>query len=117
MKTKEMTARPEYENRTHYNFNLTKHDMEYNNGPSLTVPDQAFTVKEVLEKYTNGVLPDLTKNGSYPDTEPSFDDTDPIQDPAFDLADATQLLQEIAIKLDKKTETVTIPDSEEPKPE
>lgn len=104
MKTKEMTSNPVYPYRTWYNYKLTEEDQEKNSGDLITIPDQAYTIKEILEKFTNGVLPDLTKLSGYPDEEPTFDDTDPIRDPAFDLADATVLLQEIAQKLETKTE-------------
>lgn len=41
---------------------------------SLTQPNMAYTLKELLEKYTSGSLPPVIRKGSYPETEPDLDD-------------------------------------------
>lgn len=73
---------------------------------SLTMPDQAFTIKEILEKFTNGVPPELTKLPQYQEN-PDFDSYDETLDPAFDLSDATIRLAELnteKILLEKQIE-------------
>lgn len=62
--------------------------MEWNEEPSITIPDESFTVKEILERFTTGMPLSLSKQPIY-DSEASFDDIDETRDPAFDLADAT----------------------------
>lgn len=34
----------------------------------------AYSMKELLQKYTTGSLPPIALQGSYPDTEPDLDD-------------------------------------------
>lgn len=95
-----MTSNPVFPYRTNYNFVLEEVDKEHNHAPSLTVPDMSYTMKEIIEKFTQGVLPDLSKVGGYPEEDPTFDDTDPVRDPAWDLADATTALKDISQKLE-----------------
>ena len=41
--------------RNPYNFKLEAKDLENKKGKSLTVPDQSFTVQEILLKFTSGI--------------------------------------------------------------
>lgn len=77
--------------RTHYNALLIPRQTEINNGISLTVPGQTFTIKEILTKFSNGMELNLGHPGQFQD-DPSFDDYDVTRDPDFDLADATEQL-------------------------
>lgn len=45
---------------------------ECNNLPSLTVPDQSFTVREILEKFANGTLSDVAIQPSYSEDLPDL---------------------------------------------
>lgn len=79
--------------RTPYNFILNTRDMEANTGLSLTIPGQSYTVREILEKFTRGLAPRVSKNGVF-EEDPSFDTIDATQSPDFDLTDATTLLHQ-----------------------
>lgn len=46
-----------------------------NSGEVLTVPDESYTIEEILDKFTKGINLDLTLNGQYTDTD-DFDDVD-----------------------------------------
>lgn len=86
---------------------------EINNSPSETIEGQSLTINEILIKFTQGTLPNIGLDNYY-DTdqyeEIDFDSYDPTLDPAFDLADATQLQYEAMqrkqeeIKLKKEAE-------------
>lgn len=80
-----------------YNYEPQPEYYEENTQPSLTVPDQSYTIKELLMRFTSGGMPDIAKTGTYED-DPSFEDIDPTRLGDFDLADLTEL----QIELDQK---------------
>lgn len=75
-------------------FEPKDHPGEKNDLPSLTVPDQSFTIAEILEKHTQGIPLGILKQGSYSGTE-DFDDFDETRRPDFDLVDAQDLTEQI----------------------
>lgn len=70
---------------------------EENTLPSMTVPNQCYSIRELLERFVSGTVDPRTlyRDGSYEDDEPSFEDYDDTFDPAFDLADYTIGIQEL----------------------
>ncbi|AXH77916.1 MAG: hypothetical protein [Microviridae sp.] len=48
------------------NYTMTKADMEHPSGKSLTVPDDTYTVQEMLERHARG-LPLAGRDGIYID--------------------------------------------------
>lgn len=82
----------------HENIDRTKH--------SLTQPDMNLTVRELLTRFTTGNLPDISKTplGIEGDEELTFDMYSHIDDPDYDLADATRdklVLMEKKLEVDK----------------
>ena len=75
-------------------YNHKENPGELNTAESETVPNQAFTVREVLLRFNNGTLPNIVQPVYYDDTE-DYDNIDPTQNPAFDLVDAENILNEI----------------------
>ena len=75
-------------------YNHKENPGEINTLESVTVPNQAFTVKEVLLRFNNGTLPNIVQPVYYDDTD-DYDNIDPTQNPAFDLVDAENILNEI----------------------
>lgn len=69
------------------NFKLSKQDLEFNDEPSLTVPDEAHSVKQILEKFVSGIPLSISQDGKY-ESEVNFDSVDVTRNPAFDLTDA-----------------------------
>ena len=63
--------------RKHLRDNCWYNDHEYpgqiNNEPSMTVPNQSLTVKQILEKHVNGIRLSIGKVGIY-DEEADIDD-------------------------------------------
>ncbi|KAA6326505.1 hypothetical protein EZS27_024394 [termite gut metagenome] len=73
--------------------NLSRSFEPVSDLPSLTVPDQAISIPDLLEKYVNGTLLPCEKTPYYADGDVSFDDFNPTLSPDFDLVDA-QLIKE-----------------------
>ena len=77
-------------------YTLNLGDTEGIFSPSVTVPDDALSVKQLLDRFTSGVeLPPIQKSAYYEDNQ-DFDSYDVTKDPAFDLADATSALYELS---------------------
>lgn len=75
MEKNKTPQKPKLRNR--YGFTLEKKDMEFTRGKSLTVQDDSFTIKEILEKFTRGIDPMISKVGHFPDDDdPDYDDED-----------------------------------------
>lgn len=76
--------------RTAYNYDSEKDTTRTKfTLPSETVPDQSYTIRELLLKFTSGVMPPVSKNVHYEDED--FDQYSPTNDLDFDLADATAM--------------------------
>lgn len=78
--------------RTDNNFKLgeLKGDMEENNDPSLTVPDMSYSIREILEKFTQGIDLQVSKNPQYAENQELIDEFEQEPDyikPDFDLTD------------------------------
>ena len=78
---------------TQYNFDPDSCEHEKFAIPSQTIPDQAYTIRELLEKYSTGIMPPVGKIPHY-EEDPDIDDPDFTRDPAFDLSDATRIKDE-----------------------
>lgn len=61
--------------RTPYNYDHTLEKYESDFGPSITVPDQSLTVREILDRFVSGIAPPIFQDGSY-DDDADFDDDD-----------------------------------------
>lgn len=72
--------------------------FEKNDGSSATVPDQSFTIRQLFDRYSMGMLPNIGRDPIYDDEE-NFDNYDRTNDPDFDLADATERLQQLSENL------------------
>lgn len=47
-------------------------DVEINNQPSLTVPDQSYSVREIMQKFAQGTLPDIYKEPEFSEDLPDL---------------------------------------------
>ena len=84
----------------------------------VTVPDQSFTVRELLENFTSNIPPSLSM---YED-EGLFDENDefgydPIGDRNLDLVDLQQLRAEIDERIARQTAELTQKEKEPAKKE
>lgn len=67
-------------------------------GESITVPDQSYSIQEVLEKFASGQNLNIGKDGSYIE-DPDFDDYDLTHDPDIDIVDVQNEVIEIENRL------------------
>lgn len=68
---------------------------EFNYEPSQTVVGMEYSLPDLVRKVMSGQI--VTTSDSYYESdygEVDFDNGDPTHDPAFDLSDATEILEE-----------------------
>lgn len=65
---------------------------EVNNEPSLTIPNQSLTVRDILERFTRGMMIPDSAQPHYFDGEEDFDAVDPRLEKDFDLSDVSRLM-------------------------
>lgn len=84
-----------------YNFDpKAKHVFEKSNtAPTETVPDQSYTISEIINRFTGGILPNIQRNVSF-DEDPTFDSDDITRRPDFDLVDASEALASLSEKFE-----------------
>ena len=84
-----------------YNFDpKAKHVFETANiDPTETVPDQSYTISEIINRFTGGILPNIQRNVSF-DDDPTFDSDDITRRPDFDLVDASEALASLSEKFE-----------------
>lgn len=95
--------------RSPYNYVPNEDVNEVNSLPSMATPDLSMTVRDMVQRLARG-LPVTGAIGSPAYSEnPDFDDFDPTEDPAFDLADYTThamlLAEERRARLAKEAES------------
>lgn len=88
---------------TPYNYHEQITDevqYSFNDEASETIPDQSLTIEEILMKFAQGETVHLGSTFYYEsnDESASFDDIDPTKDPAFDLADVSEIQASIEIR-------------------
>lgn len=88
--------------------------------PSLTVPDMAMPMSEIMNRFLRGQELPIGGNTYYDSDkgEVDFNSVDPTRDPAFDLADYTALQNEIKQRQSeaKANKEQLIADSKNPQP-
>lgn len=91
-KTKNITSEKIRLYMTVEKFKLQKKDLEYPKGKTLTIPNQSYSIQEILEKYSIGQAPLVGLNGSYSD-DPDFDDPAPG---SHDLTERDEAIEELS---------------------
>lgn len=87
--------------RTHFNARFFPQDHEKNKQPSLTVPDQSLTVKQLMDRFAKG-LPLDGERVPYYEPEEDMTDLSFLPDPAtLDLADRQQLAEQAQEQLNE----------------
>jgi|WetSurSiteA1Bulk_404760.scaffolds.fasta_scaffold92420_1 hypothetical protein len=102
---------------TQYNFRFNpKIHAENNTLPSVTVPDESFSIKDILHKFTRGIDPMLTRMGDYDNENCTSDleDTAFTVNPIRNVTDLTDIGEiEEFVKTTKKNEKVLLKRIEE----
>lgn len=97
-------------------INYKQYDGEFNRQKSLTIPDQAMSIKEILERYSRGIMP----NGFQPIYDEVENTEDYLPDPrTLDLAERQQLaemyaeeIQQLRVPKNPVAETVGLTKTE-----
>ena len=94
---------------------------------SETVPNQTYTIQEIITRFTGGIMPNVNRQIEFDQedlSDENFDAIDPTRRPDYDLVDAIydiEALTEMFHVRKREAETVannspdTIPDNKEPK--
>lgn len=94
---------------------------------SETVPNQTFTIQEIITRFTGGIMPNVNRKIEYDQEdlrEPNFDAIDPTRRPDYDLVDAIYDIENLTERfMERKREAEseankspeTEPDNKEPK--
>ena len=95
---------------------------------SETVPNQTFTIQEIITRFTGGIMPNVNRKIEFDQEDPrdeNFDAIDPTRRPDYDLVDAIYDIENLTERfLERKREAESeankspepIPDNKEPKP-
>lgn len=84
-----------YKTPNNWKFDIRKHAWR-NTQPSETVPNQSYTIEEILNKFTRGIDPMLTKNGTY---EYEGDVSDDVLNENIDMLNGIEDIQEAEFML------------------
>jgi len=81
-----------------FTFNPLKHAKQLTGLASVTVPDMAYSVRELLQKYTTGGMPSILKEGTFEENV-DFADALGIDQDLVDLHMARQKVLELKEQL------------------
>ena len=93
--------------KTPWNRVVLDSDYEYNIGESLVEPDQSYTIREILERFSRGGAPDVSLGeGRYEVSVPYNEEltetdfmTSPLEEPGVDLADLDDIRDQAEAKM------------------
>jgi len=85
--------------RTQFNAHMFEHPGEVNNLPSLTVPDQTMSIKEILERHARGL--GIT-DGKVPLYSGGSDYLDGIDPRTLDIAEKFEILEAVQERYDQR---------------
>lgn len=105
-KTETKTVQPKF--KTNYNTHLFPIRGENLDPVSITVPDESYSLREIVERFRREYPSHMLRMGYYDGEEDydNFDDVDLTRTPDFDLSDALALKKELNEKRVKKTDII-----------
>lgn len=77
-------------------------DMESSDLPSVTVPDESLTVREILTRFTTGTVPPIARQGAYDDDDYFTDDNIDHENVIEDITDSFYGAQHAASVLEEE---------------
>lgn len=87
--------------RTHFSGPLYGVEHERNRGlPSVTVPDEAMTVEEILKRYAAGLSMPDARVPMYDESEGVLDESRPLNWDQMDFAEKIQFMEEHQAKIE-----------------
>ncbi len=93
--------------KTPWNRVVLDSDYEFNFGASLVEPDQSYTIREILDRFSRGGAPNVDRGpGEYTIDTPINQDlteedfvTSPFEEPGVDLADLDDIRDQAEAKM------------------
>lgn len=79
---------------THYKRDANPERYEIPYGASETIQGQAYSIRELLEKFVSGAVPDIGKVPQY-EENPEFETTDILRSPGVDIVDVHEEIETI----------------------
>lgn len=91
--------------KTNYNGYKSVNDYEKVDPVSITVPNETFSLRDIVNKFSREYPKQLLREGYYDgeNDDIDFDDVDLTRQPDFDYVDAFELKGEIQEKYKKKS--------------
>ena len=84
-------------------------------GESQTIPDQSYSIEEIITRFTGGIMPTVDHRVFY-DDDPDFDSVDPTMRPDYDLVDALADMDSLFKQFEARKKEVEEPaEQEQPK--
>lgn len=112
MKTKEIVLKNKTKQfifKTNYNGIKLDSDYEKVDPVSMTVPNETYSLREIVEKFSREYPKSLLRTGYYDqinEEDPDFDDIDLTRSVDFDLTDAIELKQKIQSKAKTRSQVI-----------
>lgn len=88
--------------RSTIDFKLLRSDCEKSGGDSVTSQEKTLTIREIYDRYVNGVAPDDMKNPVFGEADAEFDMPDLEKVNQLDLFDRQELAREYGELLDRR---------------
>jgi hypothetical protein len=73
-------------------------------GVSMTVPDDALSISEILDRFSHGIAPNIMGEPEYEDGIDIDDEVDPMYVPGVDISELHEINQETGKKFKKHFE-------------
>lgn len=86
--------------RTQFNSHEFPKNHEINNSPTMTIPDQTMSMRELVQRYTRG-LPLDQKTPVYVTDEENIDDLDMVDFKRLDLSERQEIREKYANELEE----------------
>lgn len=108
-----------------YGFKPKKDHFETPQGESVTVVGESYTIKEIIDKYANGIAPNVALTNVFPPYDPTHEDLDLESVNRMDMAERQNLsnlqlanVNRLQEKLsEQEAQKLQIAQSKEPKDE
>jgi len=91
--------------RNQFNYEQGKHSYEHLTGPSMTQPGEAYTIRELLDKFTTGIDPQVGRELYY-DEDAQFESDVRMRQPDYDLTDGDNIISENEMKIKTLTKKI-----------
>lgn len=95
---KQSSSKPRF--RDIWNWEHRASDYDHANGESETIPNQSYTIDEIIQKFAQGQTPVQARDVHYFEDQENldFDDFDPSNDPDFGLIEMDEILTQHTLK-------------------